>query len=333
MAICQRIKDTLTRTVSPVIRVSIGAAPNRYLAKTASKMRKPDGLQFIHATDLPEMLFPLSLRDLNGIARSMETRLHAVGIHTVRDLCLARKETLHHAWGGVVGDRFWHLIRGHEIPDLVSARKSIGHSHVLPPDRRHPDHAWPILCKLLHKAAERLRSHQLLTGCLHVRLAYLHAGAWEPAATLPETDSTLILMRLLARIWRDRPDPNQPLIQVALTLSRLAQPHQITPELFPCVIEDAVDPYGTKTPTACNPARLPQCAHLSPFPASESANPTQSALNQTEKLRRFDAAVDRLRARYGRDAVFLGAVHEARDQAPMRISFTHIPKLPLEQDD
>jgi hypothetical protein len=85
----------------------------------------------------------------------------------------ARKEAMGGAWGGVLGDRFWHLLRGEEVPDQETSRKSIDHSHVLPPDCRPPDKAWPILCKLLHKACERLRAAGLLTGALTVQLAYL----------------------------------------------------------------------------------------------------------------------------------------------------------------
>lgn len=51
-----------------------------------------------------------------------------------------------------------------------------------------------------------------------------------------------------------------------------------------------------------------------------------------EKRRRLDTAIDRQRARYGRSVVYYGAVQESRDAAPMRISFTHIPDLRLEQD-
>jgi DNA polymerase IV len=51
-----------------------------------------------------------------------------------------------------------------------------------------------------------------------------------------------------------------------------------------------------------------------------------------EKHRRLDAALDKLRARYGRDVVYLGAVQDARENAPMRISFTHIPDLAVEDD-
>jgi DNA polymerase-4 len=51
-----------------------------------------------------------------------------------------------------------------------------------------------------------------------------------------------------------------------------------------------------------------------------------------EKHRRLDATLDKLRARYGRRVVYYGSVQESRDDAPMRISFTHIPDVGLELD-
>ena len=300
--IAAKIKATIAREVSPVIKVSIGVGPNRYLAKTASKIRKPNGLFFIAEHDLPDVLHGLELRDLNGIARNMETRLHSAGIHTVQSLCAAPKELLRHVWGGVMGDRFWHLLRGDEIPDLASARKSIGHSHVLPPECRTPAKAWPILGKLLHKASERLRSHGLLTGSLRLHLGYYRGGAWDQESRMPETNSTVELMRLLGKLWRDRPDPQAPLMQVAVTLTHLVEQTNYTPQLFA-------------------------------WPDATANQPTPAADNTTEKHRRLDATIDQLRARYGRNVIYLGAVQEARDNAPMRISFTHVPDIPLERDD
>jgi len=261
----------------------------------ASKMRKPDGLFIIEAHVLPTVLHELKLRDLTGIARSMETRLHAAGIHTVERLCAASKPVLHGVWGGVIGDRLWHLLRGDEIPDLVSARKSIGHSHVLPPESRHPDRAWPILCKLLHKACERLRSHGLLTGAITIQLAFLRGVSWAAEVRSDETDSTLTLMRLLDRLWRDRPEPRCQLLQVGVMLTRLCEHHNYTPSLFQTIAE--------------TPATEDQAKH-----------------------QRLDATLDKLRARYGRSVVYFGSVQESRDNAPMRISFTHIPNLAVEND-
>jgi len=199
-AIGRRIKAAVARDVSPVIKVSIGAGPNKYLAKMASKMRKPDGLFIIEGRDLPDVLHTLKLRDLTGIGRSMEMRLHAAGIHTVETLCAVPKAVLHGAWGGVMGDRLWHLLRGDEIPDLPSSRKSLGHSHVLPPDSRAPERAWPVLCKLLHKACERLRSEGLLAGSVTIQLAFLRGESWSAETHTAETDSTVALMRLLDQL-------------------------------------------------------------------------------------------------------------------------------------
>ena len=294
-AIGRKIKETVARDVSPVIKVSIGVGPNKYLAKMASKMRKPDGLFIIEHHQLPEILHPLKLRDFTGIARSMEIRLNAVGIYTVEDLCAASKSLLRSAWSGVLGDRLWHLLRGHEIPDLVSARKSIGHSHVLPPDSRTPDLAWPVLCKLLHKACERLRSHGLLAGAITLQLAFLQSHSWAAEVRTDETDSTLVLMRLLNRLWRDRPEPNRQILQVGLVLTRLCEHGNYTPQLFQ-VVTDTM------------------------------------AAQDHEKHQRLDATLDKLRARYGRSVVYFGSVQNSRDNAPMRISFTHIPDVSVERD-
>ena len=294
-AIGRRIKETVARDVSPFIKVSVGAGPNRFLAKTASKMKKPDGLFIIEDQDLPQVLHPLKLRDLNGIARSMETRLHAAGVHTVAELCAAAKPVLRRVWGGVLGDRLWYLLRGEEIPDMVSARKTIGHSHVLPPESRHPDKAWPILCKLLHKACERLRSHELLAGSLTMQLAFLRSDPWAAEVRAGETDSTLALMRMLDRLWRERPEPGRPLLQVGVVLSRLCEKTNHTPSLFETVAE------------------------------------TMASFDN-EKQKRLDQTIDKLRARYGRKVVYFGGIQESRDAAPMRISFNHIPDLGVERD-
>ena len=291
----RRIKETVARDVSPFIKVSVGAGPNRFLAKTASKMKKPDGLFIIEEKDLPQVLNPLKLRDLNGIARSMETRLHAAGVHTVAELCAASKPVLRRVWGGVLGDRLWHLLRGEEIPDLVSARKSIGHSHVLPPDSRHPDKAWPIICKLLHKACERLRSHELLAGSLAMQLAFLRSDPWAVEVRAGETDSTLALMRMLDRLWRERPEPGRPLLQVGVVLSRLCEKTNHTPSLFETVAE------------------------------------TMASFDN-DKHKRLDETIDKLRARYGRKVVYFGGIQESREAAPMRISFSHIPDVGVERD-
>ena len=295
MELGRKIKNTVEREISPFVKVSIGAAPNKYLAKMASKMRKPDGLFILEGHQLPYVLHELKLRDFTGIGSQMEMRLHASGIHTTAELCRTKKQILRGVWGGVLGDRLWHLLRGDEIPDLISAQKSIGHSHVLPPNLRKPDDAWPVIAKLLHKASERLRADGRLTGSLTMQIAFLRGVAWGPELRFPETDSTLALMTSLNKLWQDRPEPRSPLLQLGVVLGKLCDRGNYTPELFQTAVADAM------------------------------------AAGDDGKQKRLDETLDKLRARYGRSVIYFGNVHNARDTAPMRISFTHIPDPGLEQ--
>jgi len=102
----RQIKRAIYDQVGEVLHSSIGIAPNRFLAKTASNMQKPDGLVVIRQDELPGRLYRLKLGALTGIGRAMEHRLNQLGIHTVEQLCTASKETLRHAWGGIEGERF-----------------------------------------------------------------------------------------------------------------------------------------------------------------------------------------------------------------------------------
>lgn len=290
-----RIKAAVAERVGPAVKVSIGAAPNRYLAKMASKLDKPDGLRILEHRELPGALHGLDLSDFTGIGRSLELRLHAAGIHTAAELCAAPRALLRGIWGGVQGERIWHSLRGEEIPEPETVRRSLGHSHVLPPDERTPERAWPVLCKLLHKACERLRRHGLLAGSLLVRLVRpgrAGDGDWSAELRFLETDSTLELMRLLRQIWKRRPDPGVRLLQVGVVLARLSESNGFTPDLFAA----------------------------------------REGHERAEKRARLDAAVDGLRSRYGRQCVYYASVHDSLGSAPMRISFGRVPDPEVEGD-
>ena len=81
------------------IRCSIGIAPNTFLAKTASNMQKPDGCTVIEDDDIPEKLYTLKLRALNGIGKQMEARLNHHNIKTVQQLYALNREQLRAVWG------------------------------------------------------------------------------------------------------------------------------------------------------------------------------------------------------------------------------------------
>lgn len=232
-ALADQIKQSIARRVGTELRSSIGIAPNVFLAKVASDMQKPDGCVVIEDADLPECLYGLSLRDLCGIGKAMEQRLGRSGIRSVRELCAADKEALHHAWGSIEGTRVHARLRGEEVADLPSQRGSVSHSHVLPPALRTPPAAFSVLHRLLQKAAMRLRSYGCAAGAMRVRIKARNRDSWEHRAHFEPTSDTLKLLDILNTLLCVFPQNGglQPLA-VSVVLSRLDEQEQHTRSLF-----------------------------------------------------------------------------------------------------
>lgn len=225
------IKARIAATVGVCLRSSIGIAPNGFLAKTASDMRKPDGLVVIDEADLPGVLFRLQLRDFCGIGASREARLHACGIMTVEQLCRAPKETLRRAWNGIEGDRIHALLRGEEVERPPSQRCTVGHSHVLEPKCRTRPLAEAVLHRLLQKAATRLRALGYLAGGLAVSVKFLGHEHWGDEMSFLETQETLDFIRIFDLLWQRCPASLPPPLAVGVTLFHLTPAHNITPHL------------------------------------------------------------------------------------------------------
>ena len=86
ISIAQHIKQKIKSNVGDYITCSIGIAPNRYLAKIASNIQKPDGLTVIRSEDLPDVLYKLNLKDLPGVGNKTYKRLIDQGVVTTEQL-------------------------------------------------------------------------------------------------------------------------------------------------------------------------------------------------------------------------------------------------------
>ncbi len=171
------IKQAIKDDVGSTLRCSIGMAPNRYLAKIASDMQKPDGLIGLLPSQLPRALLQLELRDLPGVGARTEQMLIRKGITTMPQLLALDREGMHKLWNSVWGDRLYHWLRGHDTGDdgapvSQEMQKSLGHSHVLGPQHRSPAGAWAVAHKLLHKAAMRLRMEKMCAGSMSLTIRY-----------------------------------------------------------------------------------------------------------------------------------------------------------------
>ncbi|MHB0919865.1 MAG: DNA polymerase Y family protein [Thiomonas delicata] len=282
-----RIKAALREELGECLRVSVGIAPNVFLAKQASNLQKPDGLVVLDEADLPGPLLGMKLDGLTGIARAMLARLQGHGIGTVEQLWRARREQLRTVWGGVAGEDFFDMLHGRTVQRVAGPRRSLSHSHVLPPEQRNRDDACGVLDRLTQKAAMRLRREGLAAGAMAVGLRFAVRGQrlrWENAARLPHTQDTQTLLHTLGTLWAALPRHSPAPLKVGVVLYDLLPLAQASGNLF-------------------------------------DDDTRRSGLWQ---------AVDAINLRYGKHTVYCGSAHRARDAAPMRIAFNHIPDLGTE---
>ena len=231
LAVAQEVKKAIHDQAGTHLLCSVGLAPNRFLAKIAGKMQKPDGLTTLRTDDLPHKLYSLSLRDLTGIGSRMHARLESNGISTVERLCAQPKDQLRRIWKGVVGERWWYALRGYELPESPTRRRTLGHSHVLPPEFRTPEGAKAVLVRLVHKAAARLRKLGYWAGGLSVCLSYARRAKWKSATPLVPCQDTQTLVEALSDLWESRPAAGTPL-KVSVVLYDLLHDTCRTPPLF-----------------------------------------------------------------------------------------------------
>ncbi|GMV97900.1 MAG: DNA polymerase [Phycisphaerae bacterium] len=233
LELARRVKQAIYRQVGCCLRCSIGLAPNRLLAKVAAEMKKPDGLVLINDQDLPQVLYPLALDDLPGIGPRMLRRLHSAGVTTVEGLCRLSESRMRTIWNGVVGERWWHWLRGHDLPATPTHRSTVGHSHVLPPKLRTDEGARTVLLRLIHKAATRLRRINYWAGRLEVCVVYAFRGTgWSGSVVLGSCQDTLTMIEAFQTLWRCRPRGGAPL-RVAVTLYDLVPAASAALPLFP----------------------------------------------------------------------------------------------------
>ena len=225
----QAMKQALWDRVGVAINCSIGIASNPYMAKIGTELEKPNGLQVILASELPEKVLRLKLTDFTGINKRMMARLNGAGIFTTEDMYKASAHELRAAFGSIIGERWWYLIRGYDIDSEPTNTKSLGHSHVLPPSLRHDEGVKQVLLRLLHKAAARLRSKGWVSSEMVVSIKGFESSWKHHFKFEPTQDSTFLTAEVL-KVWGQR-DFKRPR-QVAITFYSLAKPSTVTPNLF-----------------------------------------------------------------------------------------------------
>lgn len=155
----QEIKQRLKDEIGCAMRCNIGISTNRFLAKTAAGLHKPDGMDSITHENLRATLEPLKLTDLTGIAGRNEHRLNAVGIYTPLQFLDADAVALRRmVFKSIVGDRWHQRLRGWEVDDVAHDLKTVGRQYVLEANDLSKAQVLQRLHHLCESVGAKLRS-------------------------------------------------------------------------------------------------------------------------------------------------------------------------------
>lgn len=185
-AIKREIADKLGLTAS------VGIAPNKFLAKIASDLDKPDGFVMVDPERVENFLEPLPVERLWGVGKAAAGVMRQLRIKTIGDLRRLPVETLEELFGKW-GRRLWELARGLDdrpvVPDHQA--KSLSHETTFEEDIGDPEVLRSWLLDLTEQVARRLRRHELKGRTVTVKVRFNDFRTITRSHTLPApTDVT-----------------------------------------------------------------------------------------------------------------------------------------------
>ena len=154
---------------------SIGVAPNKFLAKTASDMKKPMGITVLRKRDIPKVLWPLEVGEMHGVGTKTADKLKSIGIDTIGGLAEANEIQLKGLLG-INGLRLKERANGQDNrqvdPDSVYDFKSIGNSTTLPRDISNQLELLKVLDRLSEQVAARMKRKEAVATSISVMIRF-----------------------------------------------------------------------------------------------------------------------------------------------------------------
>lgn len=183
--IARQIKARVKSEVG--LNISVGISYNKFLAKLATELGKPDGLRVITRAETTRVLNPLPVSCLWGIGEKSRLQLERLGINTVGELARMRPETLERRMGAHARV-FWELAHGvdNRAVEVDYKRKSVGREITFPSDIDDGSRLENVLLDLAGQVSRRLRRRQTKARTINLKLRYSSFKTITRRTTLPE---------------------------------------------------------------------------------------------------------------------------------------------------
>jgi DNA polymerase-4 len=185
----EQIARELKRSIveKTCLTASVGVAPNKFLAKLAGDLEKPDGLVLVDPDRVQDFLDPLPISRLWGVGRVTLPKLEALGVHTFADLRRVPQDQLFKRFGDA-GEHFYRLVRGIDDREVIPDReaKSISHEVTFSVDIENHEHLRAVLLDQTEHVARRLRRQHSAS----LRITPKRSGTPRAACSRPGTVGT-----------------------------------------------------------------------------------------------------------------------------------------------
>ncbi|HKQ61570.1 MAG TPA: DNA polymerase IV [Candidatus Polarisedimenticolaceae bacterium] len=227
----QRIRDEQRLTGS------VGIAPNKFLAKLASDLEKPDGLVVFAREDVERRLWPLPVERLWGVGPRTAERLHNVGLRTIGDLRRAGEAALRAQLGPASAAHLLALASGEDDRAVQAdhAAKSISEERTYAEDLTAADDIDRALLARSEGVARQLRREGLVGRTVHLKVRTGDFTTWTRALTLrAPTDLAEPIVEAARSLFKERIELNGRGVRLlGVGLSGLAARSSTQAALFP----------------------------------------------------------------------------------------------------
>ncbi|MGB3767765.1 MAG: DNA polymerase IV [Phormidesmis sp.] len=235
IAIAQQIKQRIQSELN--LTASAGVSINKFLAKIASDLDKPDGLSFISPEQAEVFLEQLPIASFHGVGPATATKMKAHGIETGADLKAWDRSRLM-ATFGKVGDYYYRVVRAEDNrpvnPNRI--RKSIGSERSFSQDLRQPEEMEAALVKIAQEVHQRLKANQRNGYTITLKVKYGNYETMTRSRTLERlVQESEEILQQACDLLAAHLDFSRPVRLLGITVSNLADPQsfeQLTLDLL-----------------------------------------------------------------------------------------------------